>query len=1493
MSYLPRLSAFTVALLSIFALISVAYLLPKTRAQNQVITASREKKPDFVPGELLVRFRPGSAAARNKSRTSVNLSMANGRNLPVEVNHFGGSEILEGLMLARVPAEDTLAAVKALGARSDVLYAEPNFIRYAHVVPNDPRYVDLIGLHNTTGGIRAEATWDTTTGSQNVVVGVIDSGIDTGHKDLKDNIFVNTGEVPTNNIDDDNNGFVDDVNGWDFRNHDRNVFDNANDDSHGTHVAGIVGARGNNATGVVGVNWNVQLLPMKAIGPNGSTDAILLSAYSYAKAMRQRGVNLRVLNNSYGGQQFSQSLMDAVAQLGEAGILFVAAAGNLTMNNDAVPNYPAGFDLPNVISVAASNALGFPASSFSNRGPQSVHLLAPGEDVLSTTPRGYNGDGVVPALTESDGSTYSRFSGTSMSCPHVAGAAALAVAANTNISMQKLRAAVLAGTDEFFSNVVITNGRLNAQKTVQFALENDAVSPAPAGNLRINSQTGRRVELQWTEGGDDGTTGRASLTEIHFTASGSGKQYRLNTRRAASAGNEQTLFVSIPVKQTTGELSFRTIDDAGNTSTATVAVSIAPEDADPYIVSVGPAAALTAPNTGTLIGSPGDDFLFTGVALKFPFPFFGSVVNAVTVSTNGAIYIPIPPEGALPNPSVLPFLDFAAQTNTNFEHLALVAGMWADLRTDRRGSDGVYMIQPDIDRVIFRWQAVTFGTETPVTFEIELRRDGTIQTRYGNGNVNLNPVLVGISAGDPETHLIATHSSASGPISLTNAESLTFALKNPPPPPIADLSVSVTESPDPVVPGQNLTYNIQVSNFGPSPADEVTMTNVLPAGTTFVSCISSHFNTSCTNSGGTVTGKINILHPVPIDSGIRFTLVVKVDAAPGTALQNSPSASSVRPDPNPLNNSATAITQVVAEPFFGNARAISAGDTHTSSVRNDGTVWTWGLGTQGQLGDGTSGTALDPVRSLTPLQVPGLDGVETVEDSVNFVLALKSNGTVWGWGNNFNGQLGDGTSSFRTRPVQTTGLTNVKGITAGLFFGAAVKTDGTVWVWGSGTGSLIEAPIDVNATPTQVPGLTDVAAIAGGSRHLLILKTDKTVWSLGINTFGQLGDGTATQRKSPVQVTGLSNVSRIAAGEEFSLALKEDGTIWAWGLHVNGAIGPGGGPMNFTPRSSPIQVTGLPAGMTNIAAGDHFCLAIAANGTVWSWGSNLSFQLGQGVQSSQNPTPGQIPNFGNVVSVAGGSHFSVALKSDGSVWAWGGNSQGELGDGSFNIVTSIPVRVSGLQTVNAPVINPQGGNFVGAVDVTITCPTPGATIHYTTNGAVPTENDPVIANGGILRLTSNTVLRARAWKRGLFASGTSFAGFEITIPVVPPVLLLDETGPAANQLAALDSVLLVRDPFTVINPANLLKQPNDPHTRVILFVRNIELQQFEGPGSIFITLTDPNFFVFNLNAEDLRSIPGLDFKQLIFRLPNVAAGTYQVKVRFHNVDSNVGTIRIK
>lgn len=1475
-----------------FVLVALIIQLPfQTGAQSED-ARSLSRKAEFVSGELLVRFRSNSSLALIKAKTVATLSsLAGGRSIQVEIDRFGGSDLVPDLMLVRIAPEETAAALIALRARDDVLYAEPNYIRRAELAANDTRYGDLYALKNSPvsgAGISAEAAWDTTTGSHNVVVGIVDTGIDITHLDLKDNIFVNTAEVPGNGLDDDNNGFIDDVNGWDFVNQDRTVFDNAAADAHGTHVAGTVGARGNNSLGVVGVNWDVQLMPLKVLGAQGGTDASLLEAFNYAKLMRQRGVNLRVLNNSYGGQGFSQSLYDAITELGNAGILFVAAAGNETLNNDFVPTYPASYELPNVISVAASTSSGQFASSFSNRGAQSVHIAAPGENILSTTPYGFTGTGLVPGDTEPDGSTYSLFSGTSMASPHVAGAAALACAAKPSISLQQLRAAVLFSGDENgnFTNLVMMGSRLNANKAVQAALEDDSTPPATPANFRINSQNGRRIELRWTESGDDATTGRASLDEITFTDSVTSEQFKLNSARPLDPGVERTVFVSIPFKHPNGQLSLRTIDNVGNSNIASVAATVAADVADPYTVTIDSPGALTAQNSGTRVGLQGDDTIFDFYSLPFPFPFFGSSVTSIAVSTNGALYVQIPPDFALPHPNVGSD-DGAVATSANLEHLAMIAGMWSDLRTDRHASDDVYVVKPDRDRVIFRWQAVTFGSETPVNFEIELRRDGTIKTRYGDGNLNLLPVVTGISGGDPASYIVPTHTSEAAPLSLTNAPGVTFALRNPPPPPTSDLSVTVTDSPDPVISGQTITFNVSVANLGPSTAEDLVMTDVLPAGTTFISCTSSHIFATCTGpavgTNGTVTGRIATLEPVPGSSAIGFTIKANVTAAPGATLQNTASATSFRPDPNTANNSATSSTTVVAESFFSGVKSIAAGRMHTASVRNDGTVWNWGTGSNGQLGDGNGGSG---VAVSTPVQVAGLEGFTSVADGNTFVLALKSDGTVWGWGSNSSGQLGDGTTTQRSTPVQTTGLTGVMAIGAGSFYSVALKSDGTIWVWGQcgGLGSTVSI---VRTTPVQLTGIADVTAIAAGGGHILMRKSDKTVWGVGVNANGQLGDGTTTLRPFPVQVPSLSNVSRITAGEEFSMIVKEDGTVWAWGINRNGQLGPGGGSTNFDPHPNPVQVTGLPGGMAGVAGGQDFALGLAGDGTVWGWGNDSVWQTGQGTGVSDNPTPKQIPNFNGVAALAAGVNHSVALKTDGSVWTWGGNGEGQLGDGT-TAQHSAPKQVSSVPTVSAPSFNPPAGSYSSAVDVVVTCATPGATIHYTLNGNPPTENDAIIASGGTIHLTGYTFLFARAWKAGSNPSSTNFGVYDIIVQ--PPQLLLDASGPASNQAAALDS-LFVRDPFPVINSVN---PGADPNTRVTLFVGNLQLSQGEPASSVIVSLTDAGAHGYDIAAEDVRSVPNSSFTQVTFRLPdNLAVGTCDVRIRAHSLTSNVATIRIR
>ncbi|HHI94659.1 MAG TPA: hypothetical protein ENK04_14305 [Gammaproteobacteria bacterium] len=361
------------------------------------------------------------------------------------------SRLVRGLTRAKIGRGNSLSAtLRSLRNNRDVEFAEPNYILHTYAIPNDSRFDSLWGMHNTgqTGGVTdadidAPEAWDLQTGSD-VIIAIVDTGVDYNHSELSNNIWNNSAEIANNGRDDDGNGFVDDVRGWDFANNDSNPMD---DNDHGTHLAGTIAASGNNGSGVAGVNWSARIMPLKfmdSTGAGSSADAIAAIDYAVANGAR-------VINASWGGGPFSSAMFNAISAANDAGVLFVAAAGNESNNNDRTPSYPADYDLPNVISVAATDDADTLAG-FSNFGANSVDLGAPGVSILSTVRN--NG--------------YASFNGTSMAAPHVTGVAALVIADNPNIGIPALRAALLDNTDAVadLAGRTVTGGRLNAFKAL-------------------------------------------------------------------------------------------------------------------------------------------------------------------------------------------------------------------------------------------------------------------------------------------------------------------------------------------------------------------------------------------------------------------------------------------------------------------------------------------------------------------------------------------------------------------------------------------------------------------------------------------------------------------------------------------------------------------------------------------------------------------------------------------------------------------------------------------------------------------------------------------------------------------------------------------------------------------------------------------------------------------------------------------------------------------
>jgi subtilisin family serine protease len=415
--------------------------------------------PDFVRGEVIVKFRAGASAAGRAGALARANGQAAERILTAMMRRSGDAE---GLTIVHTPLA-VPEAVAALRGSPDVEYAEPNYIYQHSATSNDPYYTNgsLWGMYgdattpaNQWGSQAGEAWAVDHNNCSSVYVGVIDEGYMYTHEDLAANAGTNPGEVAGNGVDDDGNGYVDDVYGWDFANGDNTVFDGSGDD-HGTHVSGTIGGVGGNAKGVAGVCWSIKLMNAKFLGNRGGTTANAVKAVDYFTDLKTRhGITLVTTSNSWGGGGFSQALQDAITRAGAADILFIAAAGNSTVDCDTSTScYPAEYDNANLIAVASITSTGA-ISSFSNWGATTIDIGAPGSGIYSTVPVRSRGKIV---------SGYASYSGTSMATPHVSGGAALYAAYHPGSSAATIKSAILGSAvpTASLNGKVVSNGRLN------------------------------------------------------------------------------------------------------------------------------------------------------------------------------------------------------------------------------------------------------------------------------------------------------------------------------------------------------------------------------------------------------------------------------------------------------------------------------------------------------------------------------------------------------------------------------------------------------------------------------------------------------------------------------------------------------------------------------------------------------------------------------------------------------------------------------------------------------------------------------------------------------------------------------------------------------------------------------------------------------------------------------------------------------------------------
>ena len=645
---------------------------------SQIVSAAAVT-PSSLERMIIARFKPTSAVATALSQSNATAAVAlsmpiNGleltRNVRFETapvafkstsNSPSSKKQLE-ISVFRItdPSLTITQAIKALKASGQVLYAEPDYPLSINAIPDDSSFSSLYGLHNTgqSGGtddadIDAPEAWDITTGATSVVVAVIDTGVQYDHPDLVDNMWVNPGEIAGDGLDNDGNGYIDDVHGINCIDdgNSANDGDPNDDNSHGTHVAGTLGAQGNNGIGITGVAQEVSIMALKYLNSSGNgvtSDAVTCLAYIH-NMKTMHGINIKLSNNSWGGGGFSLALFDAIEQTGNDGVLFIAAAGNDGTDNDQLAHFPSSFELDSVIAVAATDS-NDNAYAFTNFGESSVDLGAPGVSIFSTVPN--------------DG--FANKTGTSMATPHVAGAAALLWANEPGLSIQKVKQLLLDTVDSIsaLQDITLTGGRLNINNalTCTSGVSSQRMHTLlPADNIIALVGEDMPFMVRLSECGDPILGALVTVTPDNGDALFNLLDDGLGVDTTAGDGVYSGVWNPNAIEIVNFTLAFGVLNDQRSLN-ALLVPDYAVDDTYPF--------AWNEINTQTDIGLANVDDQDVEIAIGFDFVFFGQTFSSVFVHSNGML--------KFGSSNELSFFNFLNIPNTTAPN-NFIAPFWEDL----------------------------------------------------------------------------------------------------------------------------------------------------------------------------------------------------------------------------------------------------------------------------------------------------------------------------------------------------------------------------------------------------------------------------------------------------------------------------------------------------------------------------------------------------------------------------------------------------------------------------------------------------------------------------------------------------------------------------------------------------------------------------------------------------------------------------------------------